>query len=233
MKNAFTLVEIIFIIVIAGVILSVAVIKFNSKDLLKGVEMVAKDIEYTKHLAIIFDTRRVNDYQIQLTENDIKEFEKGIINPVRQYWGIKFYDDYKIKENGKTKVLNNPIYSVFKSTFNKQINLDSLAIDYLNKQYVLGINNNKYFYEKTFKTSPRLDLRKNYGIKNIDFFGSCKGVKHIFFDEEGVPYANETSRKLSKINSECIIKFNNQKCIFVYPQTGYIKVEEKLCKNYN
>lgn len=225
MKNAFTVIEVIFIIIIVSILSSIFISKLDTKDLLKGVYIIARDLEYTKHLAIIYDITLPSDIKIStVTEQD---FKKGNVNLIRQMWGMKFYDEYK---DGKITI-KNPNYIIYKNTFSGKPTITTLAIDYMDKGCVLGIDSNKKLFTKDIKTSKRLDIKKTYGINNVEFLGSCSGVKQIFFDSEGVPYANSSLRKLESIKKECVIRFsskNDKKCIVIYPQSGYIAIKDRI-----
>ena len=219
MKKAFTLLEIIFIIVIAGVISSVAIMKFSSKDLLKGVEMVAKDIEYTKHLAIIDDGRIPNDIFLEKANNN-------------NFWTITFIG-----------IGGDPKMSIFKYT-DTNINygtIDTAAIDYLDKEKVLtltvgGGKDIDIVDNGMNKTSSRIYLKKTYGIKSINN-DKClvdgHSINTLFFNEEGVPYGANSSKGsflyFQKLKETCTLKFkagSDTKCIDIYPETGYVKVKE-------
>ena len=75
MKKAFTMIELIMVIVLVGIISSIAVSKINTKsDLLSAAEMYANDIRYTRILALSHDTygeKNKSYYGITITSSGV------------------------------------------------------------------------------------------------------------------------------------------------------------------
>ncbi|EAJ5693991.1 prepilin-type N-terminal cleavage/methylation domain-containing protein [Campylobacter fetus] len=64
MKKAFTLIEIIIVLVIVGIMASFTIPKLNRNDLRLAADQIVSHIRYTQHLAIIddkFDTKDTKD----------------------------------------------------------------------------------------------------------------------------------------------------------------------------
>lgn len=226
MKKAFTLIEVIFIIVVVGILSTIAISRFNSKDLLRGAEMVARDIEYVKHLAVIDDNRVPND-MLQTHNNN------------NNFWAITFIG-----------IGGDPKMSIFKYT-NPSINygtVQTAVVDYLDKEkfLTLTVRNGKdddIIDGSVIKTSPRVYLKKTYGIKLINNDkclvdnrgGGKSSINTILFNEEGVPYVANSNggifyyfQKLTEICTFKIHAGSDTKCIDIYPETGYVKVRECL-----
>lgn len=225
MKKAFTLIEVIFIIVVVGILSTIAISRFNSKDLLRGAEMVARDIEYVKHLAVIDDNRVPND-MIQKHENN------------SNFWAITFIG-----------IGGDPKMSIFKYT-NPSINygtVQTAVVDYLDKEkfLTLTVRNGKdddIVDGSVIKTSPRVWLKKTYSINKIDTsdcnaedYTGRHSINTLFFNEEGIPYIANSSGGtfwyFQKLKEICTLKIkagSDTKCIDIYPETGYVKVKECL-----
>lgn len=225
MKKAFTLIEVIFIIVVVGILSTIAISRFNSKDLLRGAEMVARDIEYVKHLAVIDDNRVPND-MIQKHENN------------SNFWAITFIG-----------IGGDPKMSIFKYT-NPSINygtVQTAVVDYLDKEkfLTLTVRNGKdddIVDGSVVKTSPRVWLKKTYSINKIDTsdcnaedYTGRHSINTLFFNEEGIPYIANSSGGtfwyFQKLKEICTLKIkagSDTKCIDIYPETGYVKVKECL-----
>lgn len=223
MKKAFTLIEVIFIIVVVGILSTIAISRFNSKDLLRGAEMVARDIEYVKHLAVIDDNRVPND-MIQKHENN------------SNFWAITFIG-----------IGGDPKMSIFKYT-NPSINygtVQTAVVDYLDKEkfLTLTVRNGKdddIVDGSVVKTSPRVWLKKTYSINKIDTsdcnaedYTGRHSINTLFFNEEGIPYIANSSGGtfwyFQKLKEICTLKIkagSDTKCIDIYPETGYVKVRE-------
>lgn len=223
MKKAFTLIEVIFIIVVVGILSTIAISRFNSKDLLRGAEMVARDIEYVKHLAVIDDNRVPNNEKI--STDDYKSDYKN-------FWFFKI-----VNVDSNPKIL---IFKHIKST-DYSGNIENAAVDYLDKEKLLAVGNDDgdIYFNGVNKTSSRVYLKKTYAIKKVEL-GGCKNskgaqVNTILFNEEGVPYVlNSSVNSISnytftKLTKTCTLKFHagsDTKCIDIYPETGYVKVRE-------
>lgn len=61
MKKAFTMVELIFIIVIAGIIAMVALPKFKTSRLFEGRDEIINKLRYTQHLALLDNKFKIDD----------------------------------------------------------------------------------------------------------------------------------------------------------------------------
>lgn len=223
MKKAFTLIEVIFIIVVVGILSTIAISRFNSKDLLRGAEMVARDIEYVKHLAVIDDNRVPND-MLQTHNNN------------NNFWAITFIG-----------IGGDPKMSIFKYT-NPSINygtVQTAVVDYLDKEkfLTLTVRNGKdddIVDGSVVKTSPRVWLKKTYSINKIDTsdcnaedYTGRHSINTLFFNEEGIPYIANSSGGtfwyFQKLKEICTLKIkagSDTKCIDIYPETGYVKVRE-------
>lgn len=223
MKKAFTLIEVIFIIVVVGILSTIAISRFNSKDLLRGAEMVARDIEYVKHLAVIDDNRVPND-MLQTHNNN------------NNFWAITFIG-----------IGGDPKMSIFKYT-NPSVNygtVQTAVVDYLDKEkfLTLTVRNGKddnIIDGSVIKTSPRVWLKKTYSINKIDTsdcnaedYTGRHSINTLFFNEEGIPYIANSSGGtfwyFQKLKEICTLKIkagSDTKCIDIYPETGYVKVKE-------
>ena len=60
-KNAFTLLELVFIIVVIGIIAATLVPKKNDDSLMNALSAITSDIRYTQHLALQEDALQTND----------------------------------------------------------------------------------------------------------------------------------------------------------------------------
>lgn len=61
MKKAFTMVELVFIIVIVGIIAMVALPKFKTSRLYEGRDEIINKLRYTQHLALLDDKFKIDD----------------------------------------------------------------------------------------------------------------------------------------------------------------------------
>lgn len=228
MTRAFTLIELVFVIVIIGILSTFVELSPNSSNLRDAANQVVRDIKYTQHLAMMdnkFDPSK-------------PEWYKG-------RWQIIF---------GKSKTRNKHTddeytYSVFadkylRRRYSGNPDLSELAINPLNpNQYMSGGFSGILHYEDE-RAMPSLQIGKKYGIRDIKFSRACSGgngrAKRLAFDHLGRPLVNNISHQTAPyqqnylLQQQCVIKLcldrpckNDQKSyieIAVEPETGYSHV---------
>lgn len=225
MKKAFTMIELVFVIVIVGILSFVAASSFQRNTLQEAADQVVSHIRYTQHLAMMDDKFDPNDgvwykgrWQIFFANT----------NGSGDSWSYMMFSDSPnytgtpdISEHAK-----NP--------------LDSSR--YLSGGYSVGnIDVNSSFATK------EMNLGNKYSIQDIDFIGGCTIAntrERLFFDYLGRPfygiahmqtksYKDETNSKILK--STCIIELCLETCatalagnkitILVEPETGYTHIQ--------
>jgi prepilin-type N-terminal cleavage/methylation domain-containing protein len=218
LKKAFTLLELIFVVIIIGIIMSIIV--SNPKDTKlreAGIQLISH-IRYTQHLAMIDDKFNVNDALI---------FEKAKWYKAR--WQIIFTNGVSTANSAGL-----PGYTIFSDYIGKRSgrpDRDEIALDSLSQQVMTsGVTrsvklNSKNVYQKA-------NLGKVYGITNIELHKGCSG-KRISFDHLGRPsigslssYDSSYNKKRNLISSPCNITLTDSKAqtvtIIIEEETGYI-----------
>ena len=217
MKKAFTLIELIFVIVIIGILASIALPKLNKNDLSKAAIQVATHIRYAQHLAMMND-------KFNSLDND---WYKG-------RWALIF---------GSSNDTNDKIaYSIFSdadngSGFDTKPNLSELAIDPTNTSKYLSGGYSGILDTDDEKSNDSMNLGETYGITSYQLNGGCSGVR-ISFDHFGRPIkgtfntyssAYKThSYYVGLIQSTCRITLsdsNENINILIEPETGYVHIE--------
>ena len=225
MKYAFTLLELIFVIIVIGIIATIAIPKFSKNDLSSAAAQVISHIKYTQHLAMLDDKYDATNTTWYRARWQIA-FSKG--NGTQSYY---IFSDYK-SDNGNPDA-------------NEANGYSEVAVDPLNKnKYLIGTKYQNFYNDDSFRINKRLDLKDTYGVHDIKMSGgSSSPAKRILFDVMGRPYQGTTnSSSSSVINSPvdkiftstlyiklCIescqgnakIKNDNEIIIIIEPETGY------------
>ncbi|RUT49083.1 prepilin-type N-terminal cleavage/methylation domain-containing protein [Campylobacter fetus] len=211
MKKAFTLIEIIVVLVIIGIMASFTIPKLNRNDLRLAADQIVSDIRYTQHLAMIDD-----------------KFDRSDPSWYRGRWQI-YFNTFGGQQT----------YTVFADQPNYSGNPDSkeIARNPINAYQHLTIGHSGI---SGIKPTKELNLDEKYGIKSINLDCGASNNSRIFFDELGRPYAgNQKDKTIANYNKlmlkkvcKITIMHSNGDCIFikVTPITGFAYVEQPAKK---
>jgi len=227
-KKAFSLLELIFVIVISS-LLGMVMMSFPDNDLAIARDQLMKDIRYTQYLALFddkfLDRNRSGSYQ------DINR---------SKFWFKSFWQ-LKISRQGSDR---NPYYSIFSDTSsnsrttnfdrNPNNNKDEPAIDPLTRKYLTGIWKELFsspsHYLKKEDVTTRLNLGLEYGIEKIESnttlggkWTQSRGIRFMF-DSLGRPFYYYEKEDLGSLHP-----FN-----FILKETIQIKLskdDDKVCFN--
>ncbi len=205
-RLAFTLLELVFVIIVIGILAVLAMPNFRGHPLQDAAEQVASHIRYTQHLAMIDDTYNPNDSTWWQTRWQI-QFENYAPNP------------------GK-------IYVIYRN-MDKDTNEDDdeIARDPQTKQLMRGAD--KDIAIPPFKYMDNLLISKKYGITNVAFSAGCNASSatsnRIGFDNLGRPYTRSSTVTpfANLLVNNCVITLvhpDGNASITVHPETGYVSV---------
>jgi len=226
MKKSFTLLELVFTIVVIGIISAAVIPRAKSGTLDEAATQVISHIRYTQHLAMVDD-----------------KFNSTVGSDwYQRRWQI-FFSNTEVGSNSKWA------YSIFSdkaggNTGNPDVS--EIAVNPLDKTKLLtgGYSGTVQYDDDQGRNTEKLRIGAKYGIVDIDFTGGCaiaKNKQRIVFDHTGrpfygsahlqtKPYKDETSVKLLK--STCNIELCTSTCtgassdekvvIYIEPETGYI-----------
>ncbi len=220
MKRGFTLIELVFVIVIIGVLSAILAPRFDRPSITEATHQLVSHIRYTQHLAMMDN-----------------KFDPIVGGWQRQRWNISF------KLLTRTTVF--PIYTIASNRdgTNNLISTD-VAVDPANQSVLLsgdigeigitipGVNIVNY--------SSKLNLQTEYGIESLVLAGSCAGRDAISFDYLGRPILGNSINMMFKylnttntselMTARCIIILrtndsdNNIRQIAIEPETGYTHI---------
>jgi len=220
MKKAFTLLELVFVIVVIGILVAVIIPNTRRDTLREAAMQLVSHIRYTQHLAMIDD---------RFDATNPKWFQGR--------WQIVF-------ENAITE----PKYSIFsdKPTYTGNADLAEIAIDPLNRNKILsGGGTALTSSSATAKLNNKLNLKKTYNIVNIALTNKdnstkgCKAQTRISFDHLGRPIAgpldssgsvsrDKPYKKIRLLSKTCVITLTNLNgntiLIELEPETGYVHI---------
>ena len=209
MKRGFTLIELVFVIVIIGILSAILAPRFNKPSIEEATHQLVSDIRYTQHLAMMDN-----------------KFDPIVNGWQRQRWNISFnqlYRTYTIASN--------------RDGANDLIATD-IAVNPANQSILLSGDDATITGVDFSNYSSKLDLEDEYGISSLILRGTCAGRDAISFDYLGRPILGDSSNMTSKylnsanaselMETRCIIGLitndNNLREIAIEPETGYVHI---------
>ncbi len=217
-KFAFTMLEMVFVIVVAGILATTIVPRFTRDNLQEAADQTISYLRYTKHLALIDD---------KFDTTDLKWFKTR--------WQMVF-----AKNSGSGNEWSCTIFSDWKGTHSGNPDKDEIAKNPLDpKRYLTGgTSGNALIHYDSSRATKELNIGDKYGIKEVKFIGGCSSAKRIAFDYIGRPIVGNQASMTSRFSSssgsrllekQCkIVLCQNSPCndknstIAIEPITGYI-----------
>jgi len=225
MKKAFTMMELVFVIVVIGILAAVVMPRTGSNRLNEAAIQVVSHIRYTQHLAVVDD-----------------EFNTSDPDWYRGKWQIIF---------GTSNYTNNKLaYSIFSDapTYTGQPDKSEIAKNPLDSTRLLsgGYSGTLHIVTDANEVTKEMNIGQQYGINNIVISGGNTGssASRVAFDHLGRPYRGDisavsvTSSTSRLANSAIYIKFcletctapnasannDNEVLIAIEPETGYAHI---------
>lgn len=210
-KPAFTMIELIFVIIVLGVLAALAIPRMDRDLKQQAAESILSDIRYTQHLAL-------SDYKHSNTN----------INWQKSFWRVGF--------NG---CAGGGLYEYIGSDVSRAggISFDEAALDPTNgKKMYWGTAACPNGGDSN--TSDRIFLTVKYGISTVVASGGCATGQYIGFDHLGRPHVGfastaagiigDTPTYSSYMTSTCKFRFTMSDGdtfdIDIEPETGYAHI---------
>jgi prepilin-type N-terminal cleavage/methylation domain-containing protein len=215
MKKAFTLLELVFVMVVIGILAATIIPRVQNNPLQEAAIQLLSHIRYTQHLAILDDKFNANDLN----------WHKG-------RWQLVFsankYTNYEYA------------YTIFsdKYTYGGDPSSGEIAKNPQNSDKLMtggyGISSSININHENFKGMKEMNLGMKYGIKSVKLSGGCRNSR-ISFDHLGRPMKGDQGSMTGAYNagtqrlitSDCVITLNDgvdDLNITIYPETGYSKI---------
>jgi len=225
-KRAFTMIELVFVIVVVGILAAIMIPKLNRNASREAANQILTHIRYTQHLAMQ-DDKYVNF----VSDNPVRWF--------RMRWGVAFNNTSLQKCSIDEPGVVTWKYSVFfDKSLNGNINSESeVANDIYKSGKLLSGGWSGISTDSCKKINKELNLGKRFGITSVDFKDGCSGMQTIIFDEMGRPMrvASTTSGGAKRpydrlLKKDCSItitdKRGNQTTITIEKESGFASIKE-------
>jgi prepilin-type N-terminal cleavage/methylation domain-containing protein len=214
-RFAFTLMELVFVIIIIGILAVLAMPNFRTNPLQQATEQLASHIRYTQHLAMVDD-----------------RFDPTNSQWYSQMWVLWVRQVGDVNNGGE----NEWFYEIFSDRSNDGNSaIAEEAIDPLTGD-TLG-NGGTNAIDNTVDDNKTINLTRKYGISNIIFAGGANlnnsALRRVSFDHLGRPHrdadpnANANWRRFlitSDMNITLIHPTDGNATITIRPETGYVSV---------
>ena len=232
MKKAFTMIELVIVIVVIGIIAMVTIPKYDQNRVLIAAQQIASHIRYAQHLAMIDNRTDLIAKPAPRPATPRPATDPNGDQWWRERWTIAFTQNTNGGRWG---------YSIY-SDFSRNGSLNSpneVAPDPQNPNRLLTASN--IVAIPANRINNKLNIGKTYGIKNVTFSPSCaqNGNQAISFDEKGRPFLNASTTtvgaranpSVGRITATCQINIGdgdtdetstNVATICIEAETGYV-----------
>jgi len=205
-KFAFTMIELVMVIVVLGILASLAMPRLDRDLKQEAADAVLSNIRYTQHLALIDNKHSFSNPQWQ-----------------RAFWKISF-----------ESCAGGGVFLSIGTDIDYQGDTDrnEAALDPINLKPMFWTNTEACTNGGDNTVSPDIFLTKKYGVTAVNGTQGCNGIQHIGFDHLGRPHvsfsASTTPNYSSYMNSVCRFTFTMSNsetfAIDIRPETGYANI---------
>lgn len=191
MKRAFTMIELVMVMVVVGILVAVALPRLNRDNVYQAANQVASHIRYAQHLAMQDDkfvpTAAMSSYaNVTRRNTEARFWYKG-------RWQILFFN-----VAGETETNSFTAYTIFSDSPNttagstqydgnpnESANFHEVARDPQNpNQFLIGAEHASFTLGQD-RINTKLNLR-TYGIRYVSF-NNCGNARRLAFDNFGRP----------------------------------------------
>ncbi|QIR75233.1 type II secretion system protein [Sulfurospirillum diekertiae] len=168
MKKAFTMLELVFVIVVVGILSYFVSTGFQRNPLREAADQLVSHIRYTQHLAMMDDKFSLTDAS----------------------WALGRWQLYFSNNTGSDDQWAYTIFSDWKAGHTGNPDMGEVAVNPLNSSQYLtgGTSGTNIIHYSDQSATKELNIGHKYGIKDITFSGGCRSnVKYIHFDYLGRP----------------------------------------------
>jgi len=190
--KAFTLIELVFVIVVLGILAALAIPRMDRDIRQEAADNILSAIRYAKHMALLDDVTDPRNANWQ------RAFWRFGVRTCLAVEGDVFY--YVGSDEDREGNIDNP----------------EAAIDPLNGKRMLGTAGTSCASGVNNGASPNIFISHKYGIKNTNMFTNCGGgdadaSRYVGFDHMGRPHTgfsgSSTPNYSSILTSDCDLTF--------------------------
>ena len=210
MKKAFTLIEIIFVLVVIGILAAVLIPRTERDPLREAAIQIVSDIRYTQHLAMVDD-----------------KYDSADSNWYRNRWQLLFGKSSVNAKNTGGKYAYT-IFSDYKSTSQGTPDPDEMAVNPLDKTKLLSGGFSSGLDWEDERATKKLNIGYSYDIDSVTNSG-CGRANRIAFDNIGRPFQgndkNWNSSTESVLKEKCTFTLHKGSeiiNIYIEPESGYV-----------
>ncbi len=205
-KKAFTMLELVFVIVVLGILAALAIPRLDRDLQQEAADNVLSAIRYTQHLALLDDKHKFNKKKWQ-----------------QRFWRIYFgtCDGKKFYAIGSDDDME--------SSANARVDFDESAIDAATGKRFWAHDGGCARGHQLTDLSPSVFIGKRYGVTTITPGGRCTN-QYLGFDHLGRPYNSQFPNSQQPNNAgyltaQCVFTFTMSDGatfkINIEPETGY------------
>ena len=225
MKKAFTMIELIFVIVVIGILAAVIIPNTRTNPLQEAAIQLVSHIRYTQHLAVIDD--KFNASRVDTAGNVIWYKDR---------WQIVFSSSI-YSDNGEA-------YTIFSDTQGNAVSRgdaqkSEVARNPQNSNQIMtgGYSSTAAldYRNPSFEGMQKLNIGKSYGVSSVTFSSACNSGKRISFDYLGRPFEGDQSSMTGAYSAgtqrliveDCHIVLSDgvdSVSIIIKPETGYASI---------
>ncbi|EQB40190.1 hypothetical protein M947_03975 [Sulfurimonas hongkongensis] len=209
MKKAFTMMELIFVLIVIGILAAVILPEMKSNKLREAAIQVVSHIRYTQHLAMVDDKFDVNDADWYKKRWQI-QFNKTIEG--EDIWAYTIYSDETLSDNANA--------------------INEIARDPQNSNQYMSGGASGFILLGDIRRNKKMALQETYDITNVSFSNCGSTARRITFDHIGRPlFGNPNSANSiyeRVITDTCNIRLTHSSGdivnIAIEPETGYAHI---------
>ncbi|MEA3523682.1 MAG: type II secretion system protein [Campylobacterota bacterium] len=246
-RFAFTMIELVFAIVVIGILSAVFIPRMDRDSLSEAAIQLASHIRYTQHLAMVDDKYMPNP-DMSSQANSASRIQEA------RYWYLGRWQLRFSTANSSQSymVMSDSTISNYDGNPNASVNFSysEVARDPLdNNKYLIGTTFSSFDNDSDEHINDNLDLKDKYGIEAISISGGASGstARRIIFDHLGRPYRGDTKLSNASVISSSTDKLaqtnitiklckescsspigsknnDNERLITIAPETGYVSI---------
>lgn len=219
-RGGFSLIEVIFVLVILGIITTLAMQKSSDTSLYQARDQIISHMRYAQHLAMSDDKFRGNS-KLAKQGNDFnpssetKDWQK-------RFWQIQFHIDGSIIAPSYSIYSDSARSATSKNLDGKPMNEGEIARDPLSRLCLTGYNNTNIPVTCKKNRDKRLRLKEYYNISGLVITNECGNSGRFYFDYLGSPYCGTAPTKLNRQAQITLTRGGQSVAICVEPLTGYV-----------
>lgn len=224
MREAFSLLEFIFALLILSLALILGWSFRIDPPLITATQSLLKDIQLTQRLAL-----RDSRFFPNLTSTTLTHSLSPSIDPIKlitypSWWQIQFHLGGIYTQDSYSIYIDTPRHSLTTNLDGRPMSGDFIALEPTSNQCLSGYNNTNVSDYCKNNTSPLVRLREYFKIDKItlsgDGFCQERGGGRIYFDDFGVPYCGKFPRPINKTYKITLHKGGESLSICIMPLSG-------------